>query len=172
MTTRKSLSLALHNTLATLVTPFIAVACCGLGNFERDENLLVELKAPVEQSVDPDAPANEEDAAPPETLCGAQVVATDTDGDEIPLTEEVVDGRCRYRGQVNPFETYTIKATHPDFPELAAEDASGSSNPACNEATAPDETDSTLELVDAALVESGEDEDEDEDEDEGEGQSG
>ncbi len=129
------------------MTPFVAVACCGLGNFTPDDNLLVRVEAPLEESLDPDAPADEEVAVSPETLCGAQVVAIgNTDGDEIPLTEEVVDGRCRYRGQVDPAEEYTVKATHPDYPQHVGLNSWLSSNPACNQATAPDDSDGTLLL--------------------------
>lgn len=150
----KHLSLTLQNTLASVVTPFIAVACCGLSDFTPDDNLVVEIEVAAEQSLEPGASGD--DVAAPEALCGAQVVAIDDDGNEVPLTEENVDGRCRYRGQVDGDESYTVKATHPDLPELVAE-GPAQSNPACNKATAAEDTDSTLVLSEATPPKDAED---------------
>jgi hypothetical protein len=163
----KHLSLTLQNTLASVVTPFIAVACCGLSDFTPDANLVVEIEAPAEQSLEPGASGD--DVAATEALCGARVVAIDDDGNEIPLTEENVDGRCRYRGQVDGDESYTVKATHPDLPELVAE-GPAQSNPACNQATAAEDTDSTLVLSEATPPEDADDADDADDD--ADGQSG
>jgi hypothetical protein len=156
----KYLSLSLRNTLASVVTPFIAVACCGLSDFTPDDNLVIQIDAPAEQSLEPGASGD--DVAAAEALCGAQVVAIDDDGNEVPLTEENVDGRCRYRAQVDGDESYTVKATHPDLPELVAE-GPAQSNPACNQATAAEDTDSTLVLSEAKPLEDADDADDDAD---------
>lgn len=160
----KYLSLSLRNTLASVVTPFIAVACCGLSDFTPDDNLIVQIDAPAEQSLEPGASGD--DVAAAEALCGAQVVAIDDDGNEIPLTEENVDGHCRYSARVDGRESYNVKATHPDLPELVAE-GSAKSNPACNQATAAEDTDSTLVLAEAPI-----DDADDADDADDEGQSG
>lgn len=125
--------------LATAVVPFTLVACCG-GVDDPDDQLQVEVAGPTEQSIE----------GAPESLCGANVVARDTDGAEIPLEETVVENsdgsaRCVYRGTVDPEVSYTIEARHTEL-GMVAYDGFGDSNPSCSTRTDPDDTDNRLVL--------------------------
>jgi hypothetical protein len=137
------LSTTLQLLVATTALPFVAIACCN-PPANPDEVLQVEVTAPDPQDVSVAEPGQGEN------LCGATVVATSADGEEIPLAEEKVqaeDGseRCAYRATVDPNEIYTVSIVHPER-ELQGVIDYGVSNSSCSSRTDPAATDNFLTL--------------------------